>query len=114
MDMQMADPNAGSAPAFKIARFVRRIACTLEIELDCDGCAQLAPLYVDALLAGQDEAAYPGNADPWALLHAHIEQCAVCAEEFASLREVARMELEETWPAVKTLLDWAARGGPVA
>jgi hypothetical protein len=87
----------------QIARLVRRIARTLETEMDCGECSRLSPQYVDALLDGQDGLAH------WPLLQAHLEQCPVCAQEFVTLREVARMDLDGTWPTTATLLDWACR-----
>ncbi len=87
----------------RIARLVRRIAQTLEMELDCGECSQLSPQYVDAMLDGQD------GLDQWALLRAHLEQCPVCGQEFVTLREVAKMDLDGTWPAKTVLLDWACR-----
>jgi hypothetical protein len=88
----------------QIARLVRRIAHTLETELDCGDCAKHVPAIVDAVLAGQD------TLDQWALIRQHFEECEVCSEEFAVLRNVARMELEGTWPTPAALLDSAARG----
>ncbi len=87
----------------QIARFVRRIARTLETEIDCGECSRLSPQYVDALLDGQD------GLDRWALLRAHLEQCAVCAQELVTLRDVAKMELYGNWPSRTVLLDWACR-----
>ncbi len=94
-----------------VARLVRRIAYTLEIEIDCGECSRLSPHYVDALLDGQNES-LARNADHWALFKAHLEQCPTCSQEFVMLREIAKMDLDGAWPGVATLLDWATRGEP--
>ena len=93
----------------RAVRLVRRIAYTLEVEIDCGECARLSPHYVDALLDGQDDQ-LAANAASWALFQSHLEQCPVCAQEFLVLREVARMELDDTWPTIAALLDRAAQG----
>ncbi len=89
----------------QIARLLRRIAHTLETEIDCGECSQLSPQYVDAIVDGQD-----GMDGRWALVRAHVEQCSVCAQEIVTLREVVRMDLNERWPPLATLIDWACRG----
>ncbi len=88
----------------QIALLVRRIALTLEAELDCGECARLSPQYVDALMDGAD------GLDRWAVVKAHLEQCTVCSQEVGTLRELARMELDGSWPARAWLLDQACRG----
>jgi hypothetical protein len=87
----------------QIAGLVRRIARTMETELDCGDCGKHIAVYVDAILAGEDEL------DPWALIRQHLEQCSPCAEEFAVLRDAAKMDLEDNWPSRDSLLDRAAR-----
>ncbi len=87
----------------QIARFVRRIAYTFDTEIDCGECSQLSPQYVDAILDGQD------GHDRWLSVRRHLEQCSVCAQEFVTLRSLAKMEHDGVWPPVAQLLDWAAR-----
>jgi hypothetical protein len=87
----------------QIARLVRRIARTLEAELDCGDCGKHVPTYVDALLAGDD------GIDRWAAVRQHLEECSVCAQEFAALRDIAKMDLEDSWPSRAILLEMAAR-----
>lgn len=48
-------------------------------EVDCDACFALLDAYVDAVVAGED----PHDTDP--RLHAHLQGCPVCHEEFESL-----------------------------
>jgi hypothetical protein len=83
----------------QIARLVRRIAYTLETELDCGDCGNHVPVYVDAILAGED------GIDRWALVRQHLEQCSVCSEEFANLRNAAKMDVEDNWPSPDILLE---------
>ncbi len=87
----------------QIVRFARRIAYTFDAELDCGECSQLTPQFVDAILSGQD------SLDRWALVRQHLEQCAVCAQETVTLRQLAQMELDGTWPPIAQLLDWTVQ-----
>jgi anti-sigma factor RsiW len=53
-------------------------------EVGCDECFAQLDVYVDAELAGRDaDALLPG-------LRAHLDGCPACAEEHASLLELAR------------------------
>ncbi len=88
----------------QIARLLRRIAHTLETEIDCDECARLSPQYVDAVLDGQD------GVDRWVLLRAHLEQCSVCAQEVVTLRDVVRLDRDDAWPPLTNLVDRACWG----
>ncbi len=90
--------------------FVRRLARTQETEIDCGECSRLSPYYVDALLNNQDSRIHAGNTEHWLLFQSHLEQCPVCSQEFVTLCAVARMELDGSWPARATLLDWATQG----
>jgi hypothetical protein len=87
----------------QIARLARRIGHTLDTELDCGDCGKHVPVYVDSILAGKDEF------ERWALVRQHLEQCSVCSQEFAVLREAAKMDLEDNWPSLASLLEMAAR-----
>jgi hypothetical protein len=87
----------------QIARLARRIGLTLDAELDCGDCGKRVPVFVDSILAGKDEF------DRWALVRQHLEQCSVCSQEFALLREAAKMDLEDSWPTLASLIELAAR-----
>ncbi len=87
-----------------VARLVRRIAHTLEQEIDCGECSKLSPQYIDALLDGRD------RLDRWDLVRVHLDQCTVCAQELTVLFQVVQMDREDTWPSVAVLLEWATRG----
>ena len=53
-------------------------------ELGCDECFDLVDVYVDAELAGEDvDAAIPG-------MREHLAACPACAEEYESLRALAK------------------------
>ncbi len=86
-----------------IVRLVRRIALTLETEIDCGECSHLTPGYVEALLTGQD------GIDRWLTVRSHLEQCSICAEEVEGLCQVTKLELDGTWPPTQSLLDRLAQ-----
>ena len=53
-------------------------------ELGCDECFDLVDVYVDTELAGEDaDAAIPG-------MREHLAGCPACAEEYQSLRDLAK------------------------
>ena len=55
-------------------------------EIDCEGCFRLLDRYVEAELRGEDpDAAVPG-------MRSHLEGCGACADDYASLRELAALE----------------------
>lgn len=56
------------------------------VELDCDLCFDLLDEYVEDVASG----AHPKDAHPQ--LHAHLESCPVCQEEFDSLHELVRTD----------------------
>ncbi|HEX5532401.1 MAG TPA: hypothetical protein VFX33_01540 [Actinomycetales bacterium] len=55
-------------------------------ELGCDECFDLVDVYVDAELRG-DEVGDPDRLVPG--MREHLAGCPACAEEYASLRELA-------------------------
>jgi anti-sigma factor RsiW len=62
---------------------LHRILGPREPEIGCDECFDKLDVYVEAELSGADpDAAVPG-------LRAHLEGCPACAEEHASLRDLA-------------------------
>lgn len=89
----------------QIALLVRRIARTLETELDCGDCGKHVPTFVDALLIGGDGE----QADRWAMIRQHLEECTVCSEEFHALKDVSKLDLEGNWPSQAAMLDKAAQ-----
>ena len=76
---------------------LRLTARTEDEELSCSECLDLLPKYVDLEVAGQAaNVALP-------LFHQHLEQCAVCREEYETVRELARLEAEGRSPAIDDL-----------
>lgn len=76
---------------------LRLAARTQEHELSCTECFDVLPQYVDLEIAG----AAPEQQLP--LFRQHLEQCAVCREEYETVRELARLEAEGRSPSVDDL-----------
>jgi len=69
---------------------LRLAALTQDRELSCTECFDVLPQYVDLEIAGEaPEARLP-------LFRQHLEQCAVCREEYETVRELAREEADGT------------------
>jgi hypothetical protein len=83
---------------------VRRVALTLDVEMNCDEAARLSAQVVDALMSN------PDLGGQFALVIQHLEECVPCAEEFARLRDCAQMEQEGSWPSLMQLLEKACQG----
>ncbi len=81
-----------------IVRFIRRIALTLDDEIDCGECAHLSAGYVEAVLSGQD------GVDRWIPVKAHLMQCSICEEVFYGLYQVAIVDQDGEWPAASFLI----------
>ena len=81
----------------QLERLLHLVAQTKDVELSCSECFDLLPQYVDLEVAG----AAPGSSLP--LLRQHLEQCTVCREEYAILRELARLEAEGRAPSIDDL-----------
>ena len=78
---------------------LRHIRETANEELSCTECFELLPPYVDLELAGRpvDTAL--------SLLRQHLDRCAVCREEYETLRDFARLEAEGRLPSTDELRD---------
>jgi hypothetical protein len=74
----------------QLERLLTLIARTAGEEISCTECFELLPIYVDAEIAG--------DADPDGLprFRQHLDQCAVCREEYDTLRELTRLEPDDT------------------
>lgn len=81
----------------QLERLLQLVARTKDEELDCTACFELLPLYVDLEVSGQT----PDVALP--LFRGHLEQCAVCREEYEAVRELARLEAEGRSPSIGDL-----------
>ena len=76
---------------------LRLAARTQEHELSCTDCFDVLPQYVDLEVAGEA----PERQLP--LFRQHLEQCAVCREEYETVRELARLEAEGRTPSIDDL-----------
>jgi hypothetical protein len=76
---------------------LRLAARTQEHELSCTDCFDVLPQYVDLEVAGEA----PERQLP--LFRQHLEQCAVCREEYETVRELARLEAEGRSPSIDDL-----------
>jgi predicted anti-sigma-YlaC factor YlaD len=76
----------------QLERLLRLVLRTEDEELSCTACFELLPVYVDLEVAGEaPEVRVP-------LFQRHLEQCAVCREEYETLRALARLEGEGRFP----------------
>jgi predicted anti-sigma-YlaC factor YlaD len=72
----------------QLARLLRLVVRTEDEELACTACFEILPLYVDLEVSGE------GSDVRLPLFRHHLEQCAVCREEYETVRELARLEAE--------------------
>ena len=74
----------------QLERLLRLVGRTEDEEISCTTCLELLPPYVDLEAAGEDaDARLPR-------LRQHLDQCGVCREEYETLRELVRLEDDET------------------
>ena len=83
--------------ASRFERLLRLAARTQDEELSCSECFEVLPQYVDLEIAGQA----PDSRLP--TFRQHLEQCAVCREEYEMVRELARLEAEGRSPSIDDL-----------
>ncbi len=88
-----------------IVRLIRRVALTVDSEIDCGECTHLSAGYVEAVLAGKD------GDGRWSQVKIHLTQCPVCSEEVEHLCQLTQVEMEGTWPTLAALLDRLAQSG---
>jgi predicted anti-sigma-YlaC factor YlaD len=81
----------------RLERLLRLVARTEDEELSCDECFDLLPQYVDLEVSRE----VPNVRLP--LFRRHLEQCAVCREEYEIVRELTRLEAEGRPPAIDDL-----------
>ena len=80
-----------------LERLLRLAARTEDEELSCSECFDVLPQYVDLEIGGQA----PDSQLP--IFRQHLEQCAVCREEYETVRELARLEAEGRSPSIDDL-----------
>jgi predicted anti-sigma-YlaC factor YlaD len=67
-------------------KWVRQIYTTQDEELDCDGCFEAIPEYVDMEVAGE-------KTNPrFPEVELHLRQCPQCYDLYLTLRDVALLE----------------------
>ncbi len=81
-----------------LTQWLERIYATAEAEMDCEQLQAILPAYVEAEIAGGDVLGR------FLQVKAHVAQCPDCAEEYAGLREVARLESRGRLPQVEDIL----------
>lgn len=81
----------------QLERLLRLVVQTEDEELSCTACFELLPLYVDLDVSGQG----PDVRLP--LFRRHLEECAVCREQYETVRELARLEAEGRSPSIDDL-----------
>lgn len=81
-----------------LIEWLERIYATAEAETDCEQLQAILPTVVEFEIAGGDVLGrFPQ-------VKAHLAQCPDCAEEYAGLREVARLESRGRLPQVEEIL----------
>ena len=76
---------------------LRHIRETVDEEISCTECFELVPGYVDLEIASQaGETTMPR-------LRQHLDRCAVCREEYETLRDLARLEADGRLPSIDDL-----------
>ena len=76
-----------------LRRFLQRIADTQDEEISCTDCFDALSAAVDLEMAGTAVSrALPR-------LWQHLQQCAVCREEYETLRDLVRLEADGRPPA---------------
>ena len=83
----------------RFERWLKNIYKTQEQEISCSECFDGVSHFVEVELAGQDAAAKMPQ------LKQHLDQCAVCREEYETLRDLARLENEGELPSSDDLQD---------
>ena len=81
----------------QLERLLGLVVRTADEELSCTACFELLPSYVDLEVSGHDPAVH---LTPF---RRHLEQCAVCREEYETVRELARLEAEGRLPSIDDL-----------
>ena len=80
-------------------RWLQNIYQTQEQEISCSECFDLVSHFVEVELSGEDVAGQMPK------LRQHLDQCSACREEYETLRELGRLELEDQLPSVDDLQD---------
>ncbi len=79
------------------SRWLKKVAETQETEIDCSACLAEISDYVDRELANGDAAASMPH------VNHHLNQCAICFDEYQVLRDLARLESVDALPDMEAL-----------
>jgi hypothetical protein len=82
----------------QIARLLRAIQVTQNVEIDCTTCLDRVPVYVEGMLSGADAA------QDMPEVHVHLALCQDCHEEYEALRDVAELDASGGLPEKASLL----------
>jgi hypothetical protein len=83
----------------RFERWLQNIQETQDEEISCSECFDFVSHFVEVELSGED----PGIKMPQ--LKQHLNQCAVCREEYETLRDLARLEKDDQLPSLDDLQD---------
>lgn len=81
----------------RFERWLQNISKTQEEEISCSECFDLVSHFVEIDVAGEDAVAQMPQ------LKQHLDQCAVCREEYEILREVRHLDDEGGLPSLDDL-----------
>jgi len=83
----------------RFERWLQNIYKTQDQEISCSECFDLVSHFVEVELSGEDAVAKMPQ------LKQHLDQCAVCREEYEALRDLRRLENEGGLPSLDDLQD---------
>ncbi len=82
----------------RFERWLQNIYRTQDEEISCSECFDLVSRFVEVEASGED----PARKMPQ--VKQHLEQCAVCREEYETLRDLCRLGDEGGLPAAEDLI----------
>ena len=83
----------------RFERWLQNIYHTQDEEISCSECFDVVSHFVDVELSGENAAIKMPR------LKQHLDQCAACREEYETLRDLARLEIEGELPSANDLQD---------
>ena len=81
------------------SRFLIRVRDSQDAEINCSACLGQIHAYVDLELATGDAAVRLPQ------VKQHLDQCGICFDEYQILRDLARLEAENSLPSKDELSD---------
>ena len=83
----------------RFEHWLQNIYHTQDEEISCSECFDVVSHFVDVELSGENAAIKMPR------LKQHLDQCAACREEYETLRDLARLEIEGELPSANDLQD---------